>query len=166
MKNLGRTQAVVWSILWGGLLSLWSASSGAMTLTEAIDQALKNNPGLRSEKVREKIDETRLVEAAGSYLPVVAVGESFISTNNPLNAFGILLNEALVTSSSFSNLNSLNNPANTQTFGFQAQVSETIFSGGGEVPPDPVGLACHEVAAAGGSMEGGGVGFSDLPGLP
>lgn len=131
MKNPRRTRAVVWSILWGGLLSLWSSNSGALTLTEAIDQALRNNPGLRSERVREKIDETRLVEAAGSYLPVIAVGESFISTNNPLNAFGILLNEALVTSSSFSNLNSLNNPANTQTFGFQAQVSETIFSGGG-----------------------------------
>ncbi len=131
MKNQGHKGILTGTFVGGVLLLLWGVNSEALTLSEAVDQSLKNNPGLRSERVREKIEETRLVEAAGSYLPMVAVGESFISTNNPLNAFGILLNEALVTSSSFSNLNSLNNPANTQTFGFQAQVSETIFSGGG-----------------------------------
>jgi len=114
-----------------GILTLGCGVVGATTLAEAVDQALRNNPGLNSFRLQEKMAETRLTEAAGSYLPTLSVGENFISTNNPLNSFGILLNEALVTSSSFSNLNSLNNPANTQTFGFQAQVAETIFSGGG-----------------------------------
>ena len=131
MKKTGRKRFLAGSLVMASIASLWGAQGHALTLPEAVDQALTNNPGLRSERVREKIEETRLAQAAGSYLPVVAVGESFISTDNPLNAFGILLNEALVTSSSFSNLNSLNNPANTQTFGFQAQISETIFSGGG-----------------------------------
>ena len=103
----------------------------ALTLSEAIHAAIRGNPDLRAARLDEEAQKTRSVQALGTYLPTLAVGESFISTNNPLTSFGILLNEALVTSTSFTNLNTLNNPANTQTFGFQAQVSETIFSGGG-----------------------------------
>ncbi len=128
MRRLAR-QGLTMLVLTGSLI-VWETAAGAMTLAEAVDLALKDNPGLASFRLREKMAETRLTEATGRYLPILSVGESFISTNNPLNAFGILLNEALITSSSFSNLNALNNPANTQTFGFQAQVAETIFSGG------------------------------------
>jgi len=119
------------TIVFFGVLTFGVGAAGATTLPEAVESALRYNPGINSFRLQEKMAETRLTEAAGSYLPTLSVGENFISTNNPLNSFGILLNEALVTSSSFSNLNSLNNPANTQTFGFQAQVAETIFSGGG-----------------------------------
>ena len=119
------------AVLLTALLILWPDSSRALTLSEAVHAAVDGNPDLRAARLDEEAKKTRSTQAIGTYLPTLAVGESFISTNNPLTAFGILLNEALVTSTSFTNLNSLNNPANTQTFGFQAQVSETIFSGGG-----------------------------------
>jgi len=105
--------------------------SSALTLFQAIHLAISDNPDLQSARLLDKAQKTRSTQALGTYLPTLAVGESFISTNNPLTSFGILLNEALVTSTSFTNLNTLNNPANTQTFGFQAALSETIFSGGG-----------------------------------
>ena len=92
MKKTGCKRFLAGSLVVAGIVSLWGTQGSAMTLSEAVEQALANNPGLRSERVKEKIEETRLTEAAGSYLPVVAVGESFISTDNPLNAFGILLN--------------------------------------------------------------------------
>jgi outer membrane protein TolC len=113
------------------VLSVRGAGAFALTLPQAVHLALLNNPDLRASRLSEQSQQTRSAQAIGSYLPTLAVGESFISTNNPLTSFGILLNEALVTSTAFSNLNTLNNPANTQTFGFQAAVSETIFSGGG-----------------------------------
>lgn len=103
----------------------------AMSLGQAVQSAVRNNPDLRASLLREEAGATVRTQILGSYLPTLAVGESFLSTNNPLTSFGILLNEALVTSTSFSNLNGLNNPANTQTFGFQAMVSETLFTGGG-----------------------------------
>lgn len=105
--------------------------AGALTISQAVHLALLNNPDLLASRLAEKAQRTRSTQALGTYLPTLAVGESFISTNNPLTSFGILLNEALVSSTSFTNLNTLNNPANTQTFGFQAAVSETLFSGGG-----------------------------------
>ncbi len=110
---------------------LFPAASRALTLSEAVHAALSGNPGLRAARLDDEARKTRITQAIGTYLPQLAVGESFITTNNPLTAFGILLNEALVTSNSFTNLDSLNNPANTQTFGFQASVAETLFSGGG-----------------------------------
>ena len=119
------------AVLAAAFLILWPSSSRGLTLSEAVHAAVDGNPGLRAARLDEEAQKTRSVQAMGTYLPTLAVGESFISTNNPLTSFGILLNEALVTSTSFTNLNSINNPANTQTFGFQAQVSETIFSGGG-----------------------------------
>lgn len=113
------------------LVFLVPGPARALTLAEAVHAAIRGNPDLRAARLDEEAQKTRSVQALGTYLPTLAVGESFISTNNPLTSFGILLNEALVTSSSFTSLNTLNNPANTQTFGFQAQLSETIFSGGG-----------------------------------
>ena len=119
------------AVVFAAVFSLVAGPVHALTLSEAVRAAIDGNPGLRAARLDEEAQKTRSVQAVGTYLPTLAVGESFISTNNPLTSFGILLNEALVTSTQFSNLNALNNPANTQTFGFQAQLSETIFSGGG-----------------------------------
>jgi outer membrane protein TolC len=72
----------------------------------------------------------RKVQAMGAWLPAMSVSESAISTTNPLNAFGLLLNEGVVQSGQLSNVNELNNPSVTQAFGFAAVVSETVFQGG------------------------------------
>ena len=103
---------------------------GALTLGQSIDLALGNNPSRKTSRLQEKLARSQKIAAWGSYLPSLAVSETYINTNNPLTAFGILLNEGIVSQSTLSNINNLDNPSYTQTFGFAATVSETIFDGG------------------------------------
>ena len=102
----------------------------ALTLGQAIDLALGNNPSRKTASLEEKLARSQKIAAWGSYLPSLAVSETYINTNNPLTAFGILLNEGIVSQSTLSNINNLDNPSYTQTFGFAATVSETVFDGG------------------------------------
>lgn len=110
-------------LLLGGLVH-------ALTLGEALDQALENNPQWKSDRLREHLSQSERIQVLGSYLPSLAVSETYINTNNPLTAFGILLNEGIVQSSTLSSVNALDNPSYTQTFGFAATVSETLYGGG------------------------------------
>ncbi len=112
------------------LLFLFAAPVQALTLGEALDQALDNNPRWKRDQVREHLRQSERVQTLGSYLPSLAISETYINTNNPLTAFGILLNEGIVRASTLSSVNALDNPSYTQTFGFAATLSETIYSGG------------------------------------
>jgi outer membrane protein TolC len=113
-----------------GVLFLSAEKGSALTLGQAIDLALGNNPSQKSANLEEKLAHSQKIAAWGSYLPSLAVSETYINTNNPLTAFGILLNEGIVSQSTLSNINNLDNPSYTQTFGFAATVSETVYDGG------------------------------------
>ena len=104
--------------------------AGALTLSEAVSRALSKNPALLESSLSGEIMHARKVQAMGAWLPAMSVSESAISTTNPLNAFGLLLNEGVVQAGQLSNVNELNNPSVTQAFGFAAVVSETVFQGG------------------------------------
>ncbi len=109
----------------------WKASgASALTLSEAVSQALSKNPSLLESSLSGAIMHARKIQAMGAWLPAMSVSESAISTTNPLNAFGLLLNEGVVQAGQLSNVNELNNPSVTQAFGFAAVVSETVFQGG------------------------------------
>ena len=114
------------------ILGFWGQISKAcaLTLPEAISRALSKNPALLESSLSGAIMHARKIQAMGAWLPAMSVSESAISTTNPLNAFGLLLNEGVVQSGQLSNVNSLNNPSATQAFGFAAIVSETVFQGG------------------------------------
>lgn len=121
-----RIFSVILILGFGGQFSL----AGALTLPEAVSEALSKNPALLESSLSGAIMHARKVQAMGAWLPAMSVSESAISTTNPLNAFGLLLNEGVVQSGQLSNVNELNNPSATQAFGFAAVVSETIFQGG------------------------------------
>jgi len=107
-----------------------SSGASALTLSEAVSRALSKNPALLESSLSGAIMHARKIQAMGAWLPAMSVSESAISTTNPLNAFGLLLNEGVVQSGQLSNVNELNNPSVTQAFGFAAVVSETVFQGG------------------------------------
>ncbi|MHB1865819.1 MAG: TolC family protein, partial [Candidatus Saccharimonadales bacterium] len=141
MSILGSNQpgshGICWKVLgWRkgfsalSLLLLFAGPAQALTLGEALEQALDNNPQWKRDQVKEHLRQSERVQALGSYLPSLAISETYINTNNPLTAFGILLNEGIVQSSTLSNINTLDNPSYTQTFGFAATISETLYSGG------------------------------------
>ncbi|MHB8422389.1 MAG: TolC family protein [Leptospirales bacterium] len=118
-------------LFWGGFaFALFAGSARAFTLGEALDQALENNPQWKSDRLKEKLSQSERIRVMGSYLPSLAISETYINTNNPLTAFGILLNEGIVQQSTLASVNALDNPSYTQTFGFAATVSETIYGGG------------------------------------
>ncbi len=112
------------------VLCLSSGAGQALTLGQALDQALDGNPRWKSDQLREHLRQSERIRVLGSYLPSLAISETYINTNNPLTAFGILLNEGIVQTSTLSSVNALDNPSYTQTFGFAATVSETIYGGG------------------------------------
>ncbi len=118
----------------GALALAWMVATSSpgegLTLSDAVSQALMQNPSLRESNLSGAIMHARKVQAMGAYLPALSISESAISTTNPLTAFGLLLNEGVVQSGQLSNVSSLNNPGVTQAFGFAAVVSETVFQGG------------------------------------
>lgn len=113
-----------------GFLPWLTTNALALTLGQSVDLALGNNPSWKADRLREKLTHSQKIAAWGSYLPSLAVSETYINTNNPLTAFGILLNEGIVSQSTLSNINNLDNPSYTQTFGFATTLSETIYNGG------------------------------------
>lgn len=106
------------------------APSWGLTLSQALDWALASSPDWNRARLASEVRTSERIQALGAYLPSLAVSETYINTNNPLTAFGILLNEGIVKASTLSNVNNLNSPTYTQTFGFAATLSETVFDGG------------------------------------
>jgi outer membrane protein len=127
-RSMSWSRAAVLGIL--GVFVFVPAPTWGLTLPQALDWALESSPDWNRSRLETGIRTSERIQALGSYLPSLAVSETYINTNNPLTAFGILLNEGIVKSSTLSNVNNLNNPTYTQTFGFAASLSETIFDGG------------------------------------
>ncbi len=71
--------------------------------------------------------EGRVKQSDAAFLPNVSISHTGISTNNPLNAFGTKLNQAIVTPADF-NPDFLNNPNDIQDFTTRLEVQQPILN--------------------------------------
>jgi len=98
----------------------------ALTLTSAVDQALKNNPLIRITLSGREIADAQLREARAGWFPLLQFGETFTRGNNPVFVFGSLLEQSRFGPQNFQ-ISSLNNPDPLSNFRTAIVFRQAIF---------------------------------------
>jgi outer membrane protein len=83
--------------------------SEVLTLSMAVDRALKNNPLIRITLSGREIADAQLREIWAGWFPLLQFSETFSRGNNPVFVFGSLLEQARFSQQNFQ-LSELNNP--------------------------------------------------------
>jgi len=97
-----------------------------LTLSSAVDKALKDNPLIRVTLSGREIADAQLREARAGWFPLLQFGETFTRGNNPVFVFGSLLEQARFTQANFS-LPALNNPEPLSNFRTSLTLRQTLF---------------------------------------
>lgn len=87
-----------------------------LSIDAAVGAAVQNSPQVKIADWEHKIASANYQQTHAVYLPQVSVGYQAVATNNPLNAFGFLLQQGTVTAQDFAP-DHLNHPGATQNFG-------------------------------------------------
>jgi len=104
MKTPARCLAV---LSW---FSLAASATEPWTLEHALDYALSHNPDARLAQQRVAVCQAQLEEANSAFWPRVEVQSSYVRTDNPMQAFGSILNQrSYSTSLNFNDLPSVDN---------------------------------------------------------
>ncbi|OHE71089.1 MAG: hypothetical protein A2007_00645 [Verrucomicrobia bacterium GWC2_42_7] len=107
------------------LLPINWAFAEALSLRQAIEMALKNNPCIQeaTERINQAQAQTEQFRAAFS--PMVNVGSSYTRTDLPMNAFGNIINQR-----SYRQGIDFNRPGTVDNLGVQGGISYNIYNGG------------------------------------
>ncbi len=96
-------------------ISISAQQSTYVSIDEAVGVAAKNNANVQISELEHKIANANYHETDAVFLPQVSVGYTAVTTNNPLNAFGFLLNQRTVTSQDFDPAK-LNDPSTAHNY--------------------------------------------------
>ena len=97
-----------------------------LDLATALDQAFKSNPALASSRSGEDRAQAGLSIAKASRMPSASVSETITNGNNPVFAFGSLLEQGRFSQSNF-DLSALNNPSPLSNFRLGATLKYSLF---------------------------------------
>jgi outer membrane protein TolC len=99
----------------------------SLTLDEAIEMALANNRDIKVATLDERIANSQYHQSDAIFLPQINASYTAMSTNNPLNAFGIKLQQQEVEAADF-NPALLNYPAETQNYMAMIEVRQPLLN--------------------------------------
>jgi outer membrane protein len=112
-------------------VAAYSYAGEALTLEQAVDKALRNNPGLKAADAHVEEAESGVLRSASGFLPKVNVSEIWSRTDNPLMVLGTKLNQEIVTAADF-NPAVINNPDTISNYNTRLAVIQPLFNGGKE----------------------------------
>ncbi|MDX1671968.1 MAG: TolC family protein, partial [Balneolaceae bacterium] len=98
-----------------------------LSMEEAVTRALRHNLGLQATQQDVAISRSQFRSANALFLPTISVEESAVTTNNPLNTFGFLLKQEIVTTADF-NPDFLNDPDPIDNFTTKIQIQQPLFN--------------------------------------
>jgi len=101
----------------------------ALSLQDAIDRALEKNPGLAAARHRVSASAERIVQARSGFYPQVYVTEAWQQTTNPMWAFGLKLNQGIITQQDFDPA-LLNDPSAIDNFNTLLWMNWPLFDSG------------------------------------
>lgn len=107
--------------------SLKAQTSTYLPMTKAVEMAIQNNKNIRMADLERKIANANFHQTDAIFLPQLSVGYQAVTTNNPLNAFGFLLQQSSVTAQDFDPAR-LNNPGASQNYGASVDIRMPIFN--------------------------------------
>ena len=99
----------------------------SITVEDAIQTAIANNKNVTVAVMDEKIALSNYKQTAAVYLPQVSLSYTAMVTNNPLNAFGVKLQQSKITQNDF-NPALLNNPSATSDYMTRLDVMQPIVN--------------------------------------
>ena len=98
-----------------------------ITLSEALRIAQNSNFDVRIADAAKDEASGDFTKSASAFLPQLSLSETFVSTNDPLNVFGLKLKQERVTSADF-NPSVLNGPPSLQNFSTKAEIRQPLFN--------------------------------------
>ncbi len=113
------------------LAAAYSYAAEMLTLDQAIDLALRNNPGLKAADAQVEVADAGVLRSVSGFLPKVTVSETWSRTDSPLMVLGTKLNQEIVTPADF-NPAVLNNPDLISNYNTRLAVMQPVFNGGRE----------------------------------
>lgn len=126
MKHKHRINLLlVFTILFSSLG--FSQESKMISLDEAIELTRLNNKDLAMKKAEVASAYQEFQKTNSVFLPKIELSETGVQTDNPLNAFGILLQQEIVTAADF-NPNTLNSPDAISNWTMQGSFEQPIFN--------------------------------------
>ena len=119
------------SLLLTFVVAAYSYAAEILSLEQAVDTAIRNNPGLKAADAQIEVADAGLLRSASGFLPKVALSETWSKTDNPLMVFGTKLNQEIVSPADF-NPALINNPESISNYNTRLSVMQPIFNGGKE----------------------------------
>lgn len=108
------------------LLLFWQGAHGEMlTLGEAVREALQASPSIRVAAARMDAASAAVERAKSQQRPYVGLGATYMQTNQPMQAFGLILNQR-----SFSNDIDFNAPGQVDSLGMALGAEQVLYSAG------------------------------------
>ena len=104
-----------------------AGSTLKLTLASALELARGHNYDIRIATASRDEASADLAKSASVFLPQLSITESFVSTNDPLNVFGLKLKQEIVTPADF-DPRLLNSPPSIQNFTTKAEVRQPILN--------------------------------------
>lgn len=100
-----------------------------LSLADAVRTALERHPALAAASSHVQAAGSRVEQARGARLPRIGWTESFQTSNNPVFAFGSLLNQRRFSEANF-RIESLNSPGFVSNFQTLVSAEQSIYDGG------------------------------------
>jgi outer membrane protein TolC len=113
------------------VVASYSYAAESLTLKQAVNTALRNNPVLKAADAQIDVADAGVLRSASGFLPKVTVSETWSKTDNPLMVLGTKLNQELLTPSDFTPT-VINNPEPKSNYNTRLSVVQPLFSGGRE----------------------------------
>ncbi|HAM35149.1 MAG TPA: hypothetical protein DEB40_13660 [Elusimicrobia bacterium] len=111
-----------------GLAGTARAQADSCTLGCAVEAVLERNPEMAGARYRLDEADSALREAQLKRLPSLAVNSSFTRGDNPVYAFGTLLDQQSFTQANF-DIHSLNHPSLVSNFRNSLEIGVPLFTG-------------------------------------
>lgn len=111
----------------------YSFVSPGMSIKKALLYSMKYNKMIRIAKIKLNIAGYEKNEALSGFFPKIGFNEIYLNTDNPLYAFGSVLNQKILTNQNvqaYFSPNFLNNPGMIHNYQSELQIEQPIFMGG------------------------------------
>lgn len=126
MIKMKRAIIITLSVIWFGL-SIQAQNPAYITVDKAVEIAVKNNSNVKMSDLDGKVANANYHQTDAVFLPQVTVGYTALTTNNPLNAFGFLLQQESVTAMDFDPAK-LNKPGSSQNYSTQVEAKLPLLN--------------------------------------
>jgi outer membrane protein TolC len=113
------------------IAAAYSYAAETLTLDQAIDMALRSNPGLKAADAQVEAADAGVLRSASGFLPKVTVSEIWSKTDSPLMVLGTKLNQEIVTPADFDPA-VMNHPDPISNYNTRLAVMQPVWNGGKE----------------------------------